>query len=113
MKLPRFSLRELFLLVVIAAMGCGWWVRETQLAQTIKKQQSHSDWLIQVTSENGSVWKTWEDGSFSYEGNRVTDANNSLIDELRRESNELRQRLGEPVKEPPNKIRVYLLSPSN
>lgn len=26
MKLPRFSLRELFLLVVIAAMGCGWWV---------------------------------------------------------------------------------------
>jgi hypothetical protein len=26
MQLPRFSLRELFLLVVIAAMGCGWWV---------------------------------------------------------------------------------------
>jgi hypothetical protein len=26
MKLPRFTLRELFLLVVIAAMGCGWWV---------------------------------------------------------------------------------------
>jgi hypothetical protein len=25
MKLPRFTLRELFLLVVIAAMGCGWW----------------------------------------------------------------------------------------
>jgi hypothetical protein len=25
MKLPRFALRELFLLVVIAAMGCGWW----------------------------------------------------------------------------------------
>ena len=26
MKLPQVSLRELFLLVVIAAMGCGWWV---------------------------------------------------------------------------------------
>jgi hypothetical protein len=26
MKLPQLSLRELFLLVVIAAMGCGWWV---------------------------------------------------------------------------------------
>jgi hypothetical protein len=26
MKLPRFAIRELFLLVVTAAMGCGWWV---------------------------------------------------------------------------------------
>ena len=26
MKLPQLTLRELFLLVVIAAMGCGWWV---------------------------------------------------------------------------------------
>lgn len=25
MKLPQLSLRELFLLVVIAAMSCGWW----------------------------------------------------------------------------------------
>ena len=24
MKLPRLSLRELFLLVALAAMGCGW-----------------------------------------------------------------------------------------
>jgi hypothetical protein len=26
MKLPQLSLRALFLLVVIVAMGCGWWV---------------------------------------------------------------------------------------
>jgi hypothetical protein len=26
MKLPQVSLRELFLLVALAAMGCGWWV---------------------------------------------------------------------------------------
>jgi hypothetical protein len=26
MKLPQLSLRELFLLVLIAAMACGWWV---------------------------------------------------------------------------------------
>jgi len=32
MKLPRFNLRELFLLVVIAAMGCGWWVDRRQIA---------------------------------------------------------------------------------
>lgn len=33
MKLPRFTLRELFLLVVIAAMGCGWWVERRRLNQ--------------------------------------------------------------------------------
>jgi hypothetical protein len=26
MKLPQLSLRELFLLVALIAMGCGWWV---------------------------------------------------------------------------------------
>ena len=26
MKLPQLSLRELFLLVGLVAMGCGWWV---------------------------------------------------------------------------------------
>ena len=26
MKLPRFSLRDLFWLVLVAAMGLGWWV---------------------------------------------------------------------------------------
>jgi len=31
MKLSRFTLRELFLLVVIAATGCGWWVERNQL----------------------------------------------------------------------------------
>jgi len=30
MKLPQLSLRELFLLVVIAAMGCGWWVERSR-----------------------------------------------------------------------------------
>ena len=30
MKLPRFTLRELFLIVVIAAMGCGWWVASAE-----------------------------------------------------------------------------------
>jgi hypothetical protein len=26
MKLPQLSLRELFLLVALVAMGCGWWI---------------------------------------------------------------------------------------
>jgi hypothetical protein len=32
MKLPRLSLRELFLLVALAAMGCGWWVDRRRAA---------------------------------------------------------------------------------
>jgi hypothetical protein len=36
MKLPRFSPRELFLLVVIAAMGCGWLVEHVRLSQEIE-----------------------------------------------------------------------------
>jgi hypothetical protein len=35
MKLRRFTLRELFLLVVIAAMGCGWWVDRNQQLQRL------------------------------------------------------------------------------
>ena len=30
MKLPQLSMRELFLLVALVAMGCGWWLRERQ-----------------------------------------------------------------------------------
>ena len=32
MKLPQLTLRELFLLVALAAMGCGWWVERQSLA---------------------------------------------------------------------------------
>lgn len=40
MKLPRFSLRELFLLVVIAAMGCGWWVEHRHSTSALIKAQA-------------------------------------------------------------------------
>jgi hypothetical protein len=33
MKLPQLSLRELFLLVALVAMGCGWWVDHRKRAQ--------------------------------------------------------------------------------
>lgn len=35
MKLPQLTLRELFLLVVIAAMGCGWWSHRVTLLREI------------------------------------------------------------------------------
>ena len=36
MKLPQVSLRELFLLVVIAALGCGWWVDRSRLTNKLE-----------------------------------------------------------------------------
>ena len=47
MKLPQLSLRELFLLVVIAAMGCGWWV-DRQLFN-VEKLNIQNSWLKTLT----------------------------------------------------------------
>lgn len=41
MKLPRCTLRELFLLIVIAAMGCGWWVDRSRLSAGLERLTQH------------------------------------------------------------------------
>jgi hypothetical protein len=33
----KLTLRELFLLVVIAAMGCGWWVHSAGLRRQLRE----------------------------------------------------------------------------
>jgi hypothetical protein len=33
MQLPQLSLRELFLMVALVAMGCGWWVERQALSK--------------------------------------------------------------------------------
>lgn len=49
-ELPRLTIRELFLLVLIAAIGCGWWVDHIKLATELEalklEQLTH---LIQTT----------------------------------------------------------------
>jgi hypothetical protein len=47
MKLPQLSLRELFLLVVIAAMACGWW-RERQRTAPLESRVSELTLLAQL-----------------------------------------------------------------
>jgi hypothetical protein len=42
MKLPQHSLRELFLLVVIAAMGCGWWVDRFRIERQARLWQANA-----------------------------------------------------------------------
>jgi hypothetical protein len=40
MKLPQLSLREVFLLVALVAIGCGWWVDRARLTETIRYGRS-------------------------------------------------------------------------
>jgi hypothetical protein len=53
MKLPRFSLRELFLLIVIAAMGCGWW--------RASNSQRETERLYLWPKQSGDKLKVWVD----------------------------------------------------
>ena len=39
MKLPQLSLRELFLPVALVAMGCGWWLDRSLLAEKLRESQ--------------------------------------------------------------------------
>jgi hypothetical protein len=76
MKLPQLSLRELFLLVVIAAMGCGWWVEHWRNSHAFMKEQfndlavkqrrlTHFNWWLQAALESRGYrvaeWgETWQ-----------------------------------------------------
>jgi hypothetical protein len=53
MKLPRFTLRELFLLVVIAAMGCGWWVEHRRSRNDLARARD----LVREEWEAANRWK--------------------------------------------------------
>jgi len=37
MKLPRFSLRDLFWLVLVVAMGCAWWVNYSRMSSEVQR----------------------------------------------------------------------------
>ena len=41
MKFPRLTLRDLFWLVLVAAMGLGWWVERAQLKQRLERDTRH------------------------------------------------------------------------
>ena len=39
MKLPQLSLRDLFWLVALVAMGCGWWRRERAFQDELQRSR--------------------------------------------------------------------------
>jgi hypothetical protein len=76
MKLPQLSLRDLFWLVLVAAMGLGWWLRDGKLKAEIEQlsdQLKSNEWRQRavkladyIRSANGTV--EWERGSISVDG---------------------------------------------
>ena len=42
MKLPQLSLRDLFWLVALAAMGCGWWVERSRPKREAEMWEKHA-----------------------------------------------------------------------
>lgn len=72
MKPPQLSLRELFLLLALAAMGCGWWVDHRRLEQELvrvdpSEWQLRAEKLAQYVRESGGT-VSWEQGSIAIEG---------------------------------------------
>jgi hypothetical protein len=52
MKLPHFSLRELFWLVLVCGLAVGWWVRSTQLNAAKAELEATRAELVKAQSEN-------------------------------------------------------------
>ena len=52
----RFTIRELVLLTVIAAMGVGWWLREQQLQDKVDRLQEKVVWLETAIDREGFVF---------------------------------------------------------
>ena len=60
MKLPQLSLRELFLLVVIAAMGCGWWMDQRRIDKRRAELDAHEEVLMRGADDATRKAKTME-----------------------------------------------------
>src|SRR5262245_6496873 len=51
MKLPRFTLRDLFWLVAVAAMGCAWWTERSRFpARLVPRLQ-----VLELTRNLGNL----------------------------------------------------------
>jgi hypothetical protein len=91
----KLTLRELFLLVALAAMGCGWWVDRWRMGRLVDACRSDSEWMQQVLTQHGGIIAKDKYGNRTYEGNSVIDEYEKRNFDLIRENNRLRVRLGE------------------
>ena len=62
MRLPRFTLRDLFWLVLVCALAVGWWVERTRHARTLGEiRQFRDTYLSEVEA---AVVRAWYPNSF-------------------------------------------------
>jgi hypothetical protein len=61
----KLSLRELFLLVALAAMGCGWWVNHRRLAANAEKTKLRGFETIDELVKDRNRWRTRARGAQS------------------------------------------------
>jgi hypothetical protein len=63
-KLPQLTLRDLFWLVALVAMGCGWWIDRTGLSQSSRNAQQFeqiADELREAIDQMGGKAIYWYD----------------------------------------------------
>jgi len=81
MKLPQVSLRELFLLVVIAAMGCGWWVEHVSTVHRLERAERAANWFKGNLRILG--YEAFWDGQNSYGIEEISESKEELIDYIK------------------------------
>jgi hypothetical protein len=57
----KLTLRELFLLVALAAMGCGWWVDRWRLTS---RERLAKETLYKASNANAGFWEPIWEGKF-------------------------------------------------
>jgi len=69
MRLPRFTLRDLFWLVALAAMGCAWWVDRERSRKALQAVSAESERRAnQLEVERGSRAKSSLQRTYALDG---------------------------------------------
>jgi hypothetical protein len=91
MKLPQISLRELFLLVALTAMGCGWMMQHQHWLRAVDKTTSERDlaerrldMLVRNLGEHGTQI-TFSDGRKGGDLSMTIQHDKALLHETMRE----------------------------
>ena len=89
MKLPQLTLRDLFWLVALVAMGCGWWASELRWRGYARSQQQelvrhaeNVEWLTTYLREQNFDLSFNEDGTMSVGTSSRDEVTNSSFREV-------------------------------
>jgi hypothetical protein len=70
MPLPKLNLRDLFWLVVVVALGLGWWREHHSATSRNQAAMAHSDrrakFLEEALNNNGMLFKEYPEGFSVY-----------------------------------------------